>query len=171
MEDLAGKIRAIPDFPKPGIIFRDITTLLGDTAGWKMTVDSMADLVSELRIDAVLGIDARGFAIAGPLAYNLGARLVLARKSGKLPWKTISESYDLEYGTDSLEIHQDAVTPGERVLIVDDLLATGGTAAAAVRLVERLKAEVTAIGFIVELDDLGGRKKLTDYNCFSLIHY
>ena len=171
MIDLDKKIRAIPDFPKKGIIFRDITTLLGDAEGWREVIDRMALECAGLEIDAVAGAEARGFALAGPLAYNLGAKLILIRKPGKLPWKTISESYELEYGTDSLEVHKDALNSGDRVLVVDDLLATGGTAAATIKLVERLGAEVVSVGFIVELDDLGGRKKLVDYNCFSLIHY
>ncbi|HTZ74994.1 MAG TPA: adenine phosphoribosyltransferase [Candidatus Aquilonibacter sp.] len=172
MEDLKKLIREIPDYPKPGILFYDLTTLLSDRQGFHSLVDQLCSHYNgKQRIDVVAGIEARGFIFAPALAYRLGAGFVPVRKPKKLPWKTASVSYQLEYGTDSLEIHQDAVRPGERVLICDDLLATGGTAAAAVELVRNLGGEVAGAAFAVELNFLNGRAKLPGVDAFSLIKY
>lgn len=170
MEDLKSLIRAIPDFPKPGIIYRDITTLLADGAGLRTVVDRIADEFRG-RVDMVLGIESRGFIVGAPVAYALGCGLAVVRKPGKLPHLTFTAEYALEYGHDSLQIHQDAFGHPCRVLIVDDLLATGGTAAAAVDLVRRLEGEVVACAFAIELDDLGGRDRLAPVSTFSLIHF
>ena len=153
-------IRDVPDFPRPGIVFKDITPLLADDEAFRGTVDSIADAFAGERVDKVLGIEARGFILAAPVAYRFGAGFVPMRKAGKLPWHTEHEGYELEYGTDRLEVHRDAVGAGDRVLIVDDVLATGGTAMAAVRLVERLGASVAGLGFVIELGFLGGRQAL-----------
>jgi adenine phosphoribosyltransferase len=171
MEDLKKLIREIPDFPKPGILFYDITTLLKDKAGFKQVIDLLACRYQNAHIDLVLGIEARGFIFAPALAYALGAGFIPVRKPKKLPSLCVSVSYDLEYGTDSLEIHKDALKPGDRVLIVDDLLATGGTAAATVRLVEQLGAQVAGAAFVVELTFLKGRQKLAGLDIFSLLAY
>jgi adenine phosphoribosyltransferase len=164
-------IRDIPDFPKPGVVFKDITPLLADVDAFRFTVDALADHFSGQPIDKVLGIEARGFIIAAPVAYRFGCGFVPVRKAGKLPWHVEKEEYVLEYGTDLLEVHRDAVAPGERALIVDDVLATGGTAGAAVRLVERLGGVVAGLGFVIELSFLGGRGKLADHDVVSLIEY
>lgn len=153
-------IRTIPDFPKKGIMFRDVTTLMGDPRALRTTIDMMVQPFAGVRIDKVAGIEARGFILGGAVAHQLSVGFVPIRKKGKLPWKTISETYDLEYGTDTIEIHEDAVEKGESILLVDDLIATGGTAAAAVRLIERAGATVAGCSFIVDLPELGGRKKL-----------
>lgn len=158
-DDLKALIRTIPDFPKPGIQFRDVTTLLLDAAGFAAAVDRLAARAGE-KPDLVAGIEARGFVVAAALALRLGAGLLLIRKDGKLPGATIAEEYALEYGTDRIAMHVDAVAPGARVLLVDDLLATGGTALAAARLVRRAGGEVTAASFIVDLPDLGGGDRL-----------
>jgi len=171
MDELKKKIREVPDFPKPGILFYDLTTLLGDKVGLRQTMDLLTDRYSGQQIDQVLGIESRGFIFAPVLAYNLGAGFVPVRKPGKLPYKTRAASYELEYGSDSLEIHEDAVKPGQRVLIVDDLIATGGTAAATLRLVRSLGAEVAGLAFLVELEELAGREKLNGYDVFSLLKY
>lgn len=172
MEDLKSYIREVPDFPKPGINFYDITTLLKHPLALRMTVDRFAWLFSRgERIDKVVGIEARGFMFAPSLAYSLNAGFVPVRKPRKLPAKTVSESYDLEYGTDRLEMHADAVSPGERVLIVDDVIATGGTAAATGRLVEGLGARIAGFGFIIELTFLPGREKLAGHEVEALIRY
>jgi len=171
MENLKKLIREVPDFPKPGILFYDITTLLKDPSGLKSVVDALKSRYEKSQLDLVLGIEARGFIFAPALAYALGAGFVPVRKPGKLPAAAVREQYQLEYGTDSLEIHQDAVAPGQKVLIVDDLLATGGTAAAVARLVERLGGIVAGFAFVVELDFLKGREKLAGYDVFSLLHY
>jgi adenine phosphoribosyltransferase len=171
MEDLKKLIREVPDFPKPGILFYDITTLLKDRAGFRAVIDALKAHYQKTPVDLVLGIEARGFIFAPALAYVLGAGFIPVRKPKKLPARTVREEYQLEYGTDSLEIHQDAVQPGQKVLIVDDLLATGGTAAAVARLVEKLGGKVAGIGFVVELDFLKGREKLTGYDVFSLLQY
>src|SRR4051812_18826468 len=149
-------IRDIPDFPRAGVVFKDITPLLSDVDAFRFAVDAIADHFAGEPIDKVLGIEARGFIIAAPVAYRFGAGFVPVRKAGKLPWQVEKEEYVLEYGTDLLEIHQDAVAPGERVLIVDDVLATGGTASATLRLVERLGGQVVGLGFVIELAFLGG---------------
>ena len=169
--DFAAVVRSIPDYPKPGIVFRDITTLLGNARAFRSAVDALVQPYAGVRIDKVAGIEARGFIFAPALAYRLGAGFVPVRKPKKLPAKTASISYALEYGTDTLEIHEDAVRPGQRVIICDDLLATGGTAAATVKLVEQLGGIVEGEAFAVELTFLNGRKKLTGVDVFSLIQY
>lgn len=169
--DLKEWIRDVPDFPKKGIIFKDITTLLKDAKALRCTVDLMADRYKNEKIDQVIGIESRGFIFGSPLAYHINAGFIPVRKPGKLPSITERISYDLEYGTDSLEIHRDALEPGQKVLIVDDLLATGGTAAAVARLVEKLEAEVVGLGFIIELTFLKGREKLAGHKVHSLIQY
>jgi adenine phosphoribosyltransferase len=168
---LGNLIRDVPDFPQPGIVFKDITPLLADGRAFAAVVD---ELVREFRFatpELVLGIEARGFILAAPVAYRLGAGFVPARKKGKLPWETRSVSYELEYGTEHLELHRDAVGPGDRVLIVDDVLATGGTAAAAASVVRELGAVVVGVGVIIELAFLDGRAKLPGIDVFSLITY
>ena len=171
MEDLKAFIREVPEFPKPGILFYDITTLLQNPLALRMTVDRFVWLFAQKRIDKVIGIESRGFMFAPIVAYNLNAGFVPVRKPGKLPYQKIKQTYDLEYGTDSIEMHNDAVKPGEHVLIVDDLVATGGTALAAARLVESLGGIVSGFGFIVELTFLPGREKLKGYELESLIQY
>src|SRR6185369_16878420 len=171
MENLRQLIREVPDFPKPGINFYDITTLLLDPAGLKNTIDALRAEVDSEKIDTVIGVESRGFIFATPLAYQLGAGFIPVRKPKKLPAETVSVSYDLEYGQDTLEMHKDAVGEGHRVLIVDDLLATGGTARAVVDLVEGLGGTVVGLLFVIELDFLEGRKKFNGYNLHSLIRY
>src|SRR5579862_9883207 len=171
MENLKKLIREIPDYPKPGILFYDITTLLKDKTGFHSLVDALCKHYATAHVDLVAGIEARGFILGPALAYSLGAGFVPVRKPKKLPGKTSSVSYDLEYGSDSLEIHEDAVVRGQRVLICDDLLATGGTAAATVKLVRQLGGEVTGVSFAIELTFLNGRKKLPGLDVFSLIQY
>lgn len=164
-------IRNIPDFPKQGILFRDITTLLNDPTAFKSVINQMAKMLKGKKIDQIVAAESRGFIFGGALAYKLGCGFVPVRKPGKLPYKTYKATYSLEYGTDSLEIHQDAVKPGASVLILDDLLATGGTALAMANLVKKLKARVTGIAFIIELTALAGKKKLKGYPVYSLIKY
>jgi adenine phosphoribosyltransferase len=171
MENLKKLIREVPDFPKPGINFYDITTLLKDPEGLKQTIDALADNYKGEKIDTVIGVESRGFIFAAPLAYHLGAGFVPVRKPKKLPAEKVSVSYDLEYGQDTLEMHKDAVGEGHKVLIVDDLLATGGTAKAVVDLVESLGGEIVGLLFVVELDFLGGREKFNGYDVRSLIRY
>lgn len=171
MEDLKRFIREVPDFPKPGILYYDISTLLQDPIALRMTIDRFVWLFSTLHVDKVVGIESRGFMFGSIVAYNLNAGFVPVRKPGKLPAHTIDEEYELEYGTDKLEIHSDAIEPGERVLIVDDLIAIGGTAAAAARLVESVGGQVVGLGFVVELSFLEGRKRLDGYDVESLIKY
>jgi adenine phosphoribosyltransferase len=161
----------VPDFPKPGILFYDITTLLKDRVGFAKLIDALSECYLNQNVDVVMGIEARGFIFGPALAYRLNAGFVPVRKPKKLPAETVRWTYDLEYGSDTLEIHKDAVKPGQRVLIVDDLLATGGTALASVNLAKSLGAEVMGLAFVIELDALGGRKKLADYEVLSLIHY
>lgn len=161
----------MPDFPKPGILFYDITTLLADAAGFRDTIDALAGPYADQGIDRVVGIESRGFILASAIADRLGAGFVPIRKPGKLPSTTLGESYALEYGTDSLEIHDDALGPGHRVLIVDDVLATGGTARAAVNLVQRLGSTLHAAAFLIELDFLKGRDKLAGTAVSSVLHY
>jgi adenine phosphoribosyltransferase len=158
--DIKSIIRTIPDYPKPGIMFRDVTTLLGNARAFRTTVDLLVQPYAGTRIDKVAGIEARGFIIAGAVAHQLSVGFVPVRKKGKLPWKTISETYDLEYGTDTVEIHADAVGKGESVLLVDDLIATGGTAEAAIRLIEKAGGNVVGCSFIIDLPELQGRKRL-----------
>jgi len=172
LDELKKYIREVPDFPKPGINFFDITTLLKDPTALRMTVDRFAWLFSgSHRVDKVIGIESRGFWFGPSLAYSLNAGFVPVRKPGKLPAEKVSESYDLEYGTDRLEMHADAVSPGEKVLIVDDVIATGGTAAATAKMVESCGGKVQAFGFIVELAFLPGRERLAGYEIESLIRY
>ena len=171
METLKQLIREVPDFPKPGILFYDITTLLKDKTGLKHTIDAFKERYAGAAVDVVLGIEARGFIFAPALAYALGAGFVPVRKPKKLPAECARVSYDLEYGSDVLEVHRDAIREGTRVLIVDDLLATGGTAKAVTNLVEQLGGVVTGAGFAVELTFLGGREKLQGYDVYSLLKY
>ncbi|MFZ0736594.1 MAG: adenine phosphoribosyltransferase [Candidatus Acidiferrales bacterium] len=171
MDSLKKMIREIPDYPKPGILFYDLTTLLQDKNGFRNMVDQLCGHYNGHKVDVVAGIEARGFIFAPALAYRLGAGFVPVRKANKLPWKTAQVTYQLEYGTDKLEIHQDAVKPGTSVLICDDLLATGGTAAAAIELVRKLGGEVAGAAFAVELNFLNGRKKLPGVDVFSLLQY
>lgn len=171
MVNLKGKIRNIPDFPEKGIIFRDIAPLLEDREAFRETVKLLVNKVKHLKVDKVVGIDARGFILAGILAEKLGAGMVMVRKKGKLPFKTQSIEYDLEYGKSTLQVHQDSIKPKEKVLLVDDVLATGGTMLATAKLVERLKGKVEGIVFLISLDYLSGRKKLKDYQVFSLVNY
>ncbi len=170
-EALKPLIRTIPDFPKPGILFYDITTLLKDPAGLAQLTDAFAAYYIGKEIDLVLGIEARGFIFGPALAYRLNAGFVPVRKPKKLPAPTAKVSYDLEYGTDSLEIHLDAIQPGQRVVIVDDLLATGGTMEATVQLVRQLGGQIAGLAFAIELDFLQGRAKFPEYDVFSLLHY
>lgn len=170
-EALKKLIREVPDWPKPGILFYDITTLLKDKQGFRALIDNLYDHYHGKPIDVIAGIEARGFIFGPALAYRLGAGFVPIRKPKKLPAKTAVETYKLEYGTDSLEIHQDAVQKGQQVLVCDDLLATGGTAAAAVRLLRKLGGEVMGVGFAVELTFLKGREKLSDVDVYSLLQY
>ena len=170
-QDFKATIREIPDFPKEGILFYDVTTLLKDPQAYGELIAQMADSLRELNVDVVVGPEARGFVIGAPVAYAVGAGLVLARKPGKLPAEVYSLSYGLEYGSDSLEIHRDAIKPGMRVAICDDLLATGGTALATAKLVELMGAEVVRFRFAIELLDLGGAEKLKDYDVKSFIKY
>jgi len=169
--DLKKHIRSIPDFPKPGILFRDITTLLKDKKAFKCAVDALVDKYKNKKIDLVVAVEARGFILGGAIAHKLGAGFVPVRKKGKLPYKTTSATYDLEYGTDTLEIHHDAIKPQDNVLIVDDLLATGGTVKAVTDLVRQLEGKIVGIAFLIELTDLKGNEKLKEYPVFSLIKY
>ncbi len=171
MEDLKKLIREIPDFPKPGILFYDITTLIKDKCGFRAVIDGLKYHYRDAQVDVVLGIEARGFIFAPALAYALGAGFVPVRKPKKLPAECVSVRYDLEYGTDCLEMHRDAVTQGTRVLIIDDLLATGGTSAAAGRMVRETGGVVVGMGFVVELTFLKGRDKLAGCDVFSLLQY
>jgi adenine phosphoribosyltransferase len=170
-EDLRAKIREIPDFPKPGILFYDITTLLKDAGAFREAVDLMLEPYRDERVDLVVGMESRGFIFSAPMAYQLGAGLVPVRKLGKLPAEVISVEYALEYGSNTLEIHRDAIQPGQRVLIVDDLLATGGTVRGTMELVERLQGEIVGLAFLVELDFLKGRERLEGRRVSSVIRY
>jgi adenine phosphoribosyltransferase len=170
-DDLRAKIREVPDFPKPGILFYDITTLLREPEAFREVVDRMADMVKGEGIDIVVGMESRGFIFAAPLAYKLAAGFVPVRKLGKLPAETIEVEYDLEYGTATLEVHRDAIQPGQRVLIVDDLLATGGTVIGTIELVRRLGGEIASLAFLVELTALKGREKLDEFTIHTLITY
>ncbi|OGP81765.1 MAG: adenine phosphoribosyltransferase [Deltaproteobacteria bacterium RBG_13_65_10] len=170
-EHIRHLIRDISDFPKKGILFKDITPLLQDPKGMKLAVDLMGEPFEGAGVDVVLGIESRGYLFAAPLAYKLGAGLVLVRKPGKLPYKTLSAEYELEYGKDTIEIHEDAIKPGQRVLLVDDLIATGGTAAAALELVKKAGGEVVALTFLIELGVLAGREKLSPHPINVVLHY
>jgi adenine phosphoribosyltransferase len=158
--DLKSLIRTIPDYPKKGITFRDVTTLIGNAQGFKATIEQMAAPYAASKVQAVAGIEARGFILGGAIADRLGCGFVPLRKKGKLPWKTIGQEYTLEYGVDIIEMHQDAIQPGERILIVDDLIATGGTAEAAAKLIKRSGGEIVGAAFIIDLPELGGLQKL-----------
>ncbi len=168
---LRSRIRDVPDWPKEGIIFKDITTLLRDPESFKLAVNALTERYRDRGVNYVASVEARGFILGGPVAYLLGVGFVPIRKPGKLPCETRREEYELEYGTDAVEVHADAFAPGDRVLVCDDLLATGGTALATARLVESCGATVEAFVFLVELDFLSGRDKLRDYEVFSIIHY
>ena len=171
VDSIAGRIRDVPDFPKKGILFRDITPVLSDIDTLRASVKEMTAPFMDLRIDVVVGIESRGFIFGAPIANLLNAGFVPVRKPGKLPWKTKSVSYELEYGTDALEIHEDAITEGQNVLIVDDLLATGGTAEATCKLVSKLGGNIKGLSVLIELEDLNGRKRLNQYNVHSLVQY
>ena len=171
VDDLRALIREIPDFPKPGILFYDITTLLKDAAAFRRAIDLMTEPYEDTKIDIVVGMESRGFIFSAPMAYQLNAGFVLVRKLGKLPAETASVEYALEYGTNTLEIHKDAITKGQRVLIVDDLLATGGTVTGTIDLVKRLGGEVVGLAFLVELLFLKGRDRLKGYDVRSVIQY
>ncbi|MEO7371620.1 MAG: adenine phosphoribosyltransferase [Ilumatobacteraceae bacterium] len=164
-------VRDIDDFPTQGVSFRDITPLLGDAKGFGRAIDELADVFEGVQVDRVLGMEARGFIIAAPMAYRMGCGFVPVRKAGKLPWAVVREEYSLEYGRDKLEIHRDAIRPGEHILVIDDVLATGGTAAATVRLVEALGGVVVGVGVLIELEDLGGRDRLHGHRVESLARY
>ncbi|HEX5366310.1 MAG TPA: adenine phosphoribosyltransferase [Acidimicrobiales bacterium] len=166
---LADHLRDVADFPTPGVLFKDLTPLLADVDAFRFAVDALADHAAGMPVDKVVGIEARGFIFAAPVAYRLGAGFVPVRKPGKLPWTTVTETYALEYGTDSLDIHDDALAAGEAVYIVDDVLATGGTAAATCALVERVGGRVARLAFVVELAGLGGRARLPDRDILSLV--
>ncbi|MFN7955252.1 MAG: adenine phosphoribosyltransferase [bacterium] len=169
--DLKAHIRDIPDFPKPGILFRDITPLLQTPKAFRAAINAFAARYKDKRLDKIMCVESRGFLFGAPLAAKLGVGLAIVRKPGKLPWKTRSVQYALEYGTDVIEIHEDAILPGERVLIIDDLLATGGTAAAGVQLVREHQAKVIECAFVIELKALGGRKRLAPVKTYSVIQY
>jgi adenine phosphoribosyltransferase len=171
MQDLKSKIRHVPDFPKAGILFYDVTTLLRDAEGFRSAIESLAQPYRDKGIDAVVGIESRGFILGAAVADRIGAGFVPVRKLGKLPAATIRATYDLEYGSDSLEMHRDAIGPGERVLIVDDLLATGGTARATAGLVKQLGGQIEALAFLIELVDLKGRGKLEGENVMAVLQY
>lgn len=171
VEELKKLVREVPDFPRPGILFYDLTTLLKDREGFRTVVEILTRRYAGESIDQVVGIESRGFILAPPLAYSLGAGFVPVRKKGKLPAETLHASYDLEYGQDILEIHRDAIEPGQRVLVVDDLIATGGTAAATSQMIEELGGLVTGLAFVVELEFLKGREKLGKYDVFSILKY
>jgi len=171
VERLKALVRDVPDFPQPGIVFKDITPLLADEIAFSSVIDLIVVHFGRGNVDKVVGIEARGFILASPVAYHFGAGFVPVRKKDKLPWETESEEYELEYGTATLEIHRDGVDPGERVLIVDDVLATGGTARATAGLVERIGGKVVGIAFLIELGFLNGRKQLDGYDLFTLISY
>ena len=171
MKKIEEYVRSIPDFPEPGIIFRDITSILQDADGLHLAIDSLQDLIKDVDVDVIVGAESRGFIFGMPMAYNLHKPFVPVRKKGKLPCETISQSYDLEYGQAEIEIHKDAIKPGQKVVIVDDLIATGGTMEAAVKLIEELDGEVVKILFLMELAGLKGREKLKGYDVASVIRY
>jgi adenine phosphoribosyltransferase len=168
---LTSLVRDIADYPKSGVTFRDITPLLGNADGFRRAVDELADRFADVTVDRVVGVEARGFILAAPVAYRLGAGFVPVRKAGKLPWAVAREEYELEYGTDKLELHRDAIHPDERILVIDDVLATGGTAAATARLVQALGGDIVGLGFMIELTDLGGRQRLAGHRLESLARY
>ena len=167
--DLLKHLRVVPGFPKEGIEFYDITTILQNPEAYKYVIDKMAEALKDVPCDVIVSLESRGFLFASTLAYKLGKSHALVRKPGKLPYKTISESYSLEYGTDTVEMHEDAVAPGQNVVIIDDLLATGGTIGAAIKLVEKLGGKVSALSFFIEIEGLGGREKLSGYDIHSIL--
>ena len=171
MKKVEDYIRTIPDFPEPGIMFRDVTSILQDADGFKLAIDEMKKLLEGVDCDVIAGAESRGFIFGAPLAYALGKPFVFIRKKGKLPCETIEKTYDLEYGTATIEMHKDAVKPGQKVVIVDDLIATGGTIEAACELVEQLGGEVAKIVFLMELKGLNGREKLAKYDVASVVSY
>jgi len=169
--DLAGRIRDIPDFPKPGILFKDITTLLKDGPAFRAAIDGLLEQVRGRKIDVVVGMESRGLIFGAPIAYTLGVGFVPVRKLGKLPSEVVSVEYDLEYGSATLEMHKDAISPGQRVLIVDDLLATGGTVAGTIELVKQLQGDIVALAFLIELKSLHGRERLQGNEIITLIEF
>lgn len=171
MKKLEDYVRSIPDFPEPGIIFRDVTSILQDADGLKLAIDSIQDLMKDLEVDVIVGTESRGFIFGVPVAYNLHKPFVPVRKKGKLPCETISRSYDLEYGSATIEIHKDAIKPGQKVVLIDDLIATGGTIEAAAKMIEELGGEVVKIIFLMELAGLKGRERLKEYDVSSVICY
>lgn len=171
MKRVEDYVRSIPDFPEPGIIFRDVTSVLQDKDGLKMAIDQMQDLLKGLEFDAIVGPESRGFIFGVPIAYNLNKAFIPVRKKGKLPCETVSMDYDLEYGKSAIEIHRDAIRPGQKVVIIDDLIATGGTIEAITKLIEMLGGEVIKIIFLMELKGLNGREKLGGYNVEAVIRY
>jgi len=171
MKEIEKYIRTIPDFPAKGIMFRDITSAIQDPRGLKLAIDEMQELLKDVEFDVIAGIESRGFIFGMPIAYNLGKAFIPIRKKGKLPCDTVSMSYELEYGTATIEMHKDAIKPGQKVVIIDDLIATGGTVEAAAKLVEEVGGEVSKMLFLIELPDLGGRKKLCKYDILSVLSY
>ena len=171
MKKIEDYVRSIPDFPEPGIIFRDITSILQDADGLKLAIDSMQECLKDTDVDVIVGTESRGFMFGVPIAYNLHKPFVPVRKKGKLPCETVSRSYDLEYGSATIEMHRDSIKPGQKVAVIDDLIATGGTVEAAVKLIEELGGEVVKIVFLMELAGLKGREKLAGYDVASVIRY
>lgn len=171
MKELENYVRTIPDFPVKGIMFRDITSVIQDPNGLKLAIDEMQKLLKDVEFDVIAGIESRGFIFGMPIAYNLGKAFIPIRKKGKLPAETVSVSYELEYGTATIEMHKDAIKPGQKVIVVDDLIATGGTVEAAAKLIEEVGGEVSKMLFLIELVDLGGREKLSKYDISSVLSY
>lgn len=171
MKKIEDYVRSIPDFPEPGIIFRDVTSILQDADGLKLAIDSMQECLKDTEVDVIVGTESRGFMFGVPIAYNLHKSFVPVRKKGKLPCETVSRSYDLEYGSATIEMHRDSIKPGQKVAVIDDLIATGGTVEAAVKLIEELGGEVVKIVFLMELAGLKGREKLAGYDVASVIRY
>lgn len=171
MKKLEDYVRSIPDFPEPGIIFRDVTSILQDADGLQLAIDSIQELLKDTEVDLIAGTESRGFIFGMPVAYNLHKPFVPVRKKGKLPCETVSQEYDLEYGSAEIEMHKDAVKPGQKVVVIDDLIATGGTVEAAVKMIERLGGEVVKIIFLMELAGLNGRERLKGYDVESVIRY
>ena len=171
MKKIEEYVRSIPDFPEPGIIFRDVSSILQDAEGYKLAIDLMQEKLKDVEFDVIAGAESRGFIFGAPIAYNLNKPLVLVRKKGKLPCETVSREYDLEYGSATIEMHKDSIQPGQKVVLVDDLIATGGTIEAAAKLIEELGGEVVKIVFLMELAGLKGREKLAEYDVESVICY
>lgn len=171
MKKIEEYVRTIPDFPKPGIMFRDVTSVIQDADGFRLAIDSMDELLKDAEYDVIVGAESRGFIFGAPIAYKNNKPFVLARKKGKLPCETIEASYELEYGTATIEMHKDAIKPGQKVVIIDDLIATGGTIEAIAKLVEELGGEVVRLGFLIELVDLKGREKLSKYEVVSVMKF